>query len=59
MKRDLVSIHDLSRQEVADITALGAMVKANPEAYRDALAGKTLGMIFSRKDQLWWRKTNY
>jgi ornithine carbamoyltransferase len=48
MKRDLVSIHDLSRKEVADITALGAMVKANPEAYRDALAGKTLGMIFQK-----------
>ncbi|MGB0589163.1 MAG: ornithine carbamoyltransferase [Myxococcota bacterium] len=48
MKRDLVSIHDLSRQEVADITALGAMVKANPEAYSDALAGKTLGMIFQK-----------
>ena len=48
MKRDLVSIHDLSRQEVADITALGAMVKANPEAYQDALAGKTLGMIFQK-----------
>ena len=43
MKRDLVSLHDLTRQEVADITALGAMVKANPEAYRETLAGKTLG----------------
>ena len=48
MKRDLVSIHDLTRQEVADLTALGAMVKANPEAYRDTLAGKTLGMIFQK-----------
>ena len=48
MKRDLVSLHDLTRQEVADITALGAMVKANPEAYRETLAGKTLGMIFQK-----------
>ena len=48
MKRDLVSIHHMTQREVADITALGAMVKANPEAYCTALQGKTLGMIFQK-----------
>ena len=48
MNRHLVSIHDLSRRDVADITALGAMVKASPETYAKALEGKTLGMIFQK-----------
>ena len=48
MNRHLVSIHDLTRRDVADITALGAMVKASPESYADALRGKTLGMIFQK-----------
>lgn len=44
----LVSIHDLSAAEVADLLDLAADIKARPEAYRSALAGKTLGMIFQK-----------
>ncbi len=47
-KRDLISIHDLTREEVAGLLSLSADVKANPERYSAALAGKSLGMIFQK-----------
>lgn len=46
--KDLVSIHDLTREQVAEIVALGALMKAHPEGYATALKGKTLGMIFQK-----------
>ncbi len=48
MTGHLISLHDLSREEVAGLMRLAADVKARPEAYRQALAGQTLGMIFQK-----------
>ena len=44
----LLSIHDLSTDDVAEILSLAAEVKAHPEKFATALAGKTLGMIFQK-----------
>jgi ornithine carbamoyltransferase len=46
--RHLISIHDLEAAEVAGLFRLAADVKARPEAYRTALAQKSLAMIFEK-----------
>jgi ornithine carbamoyltransferase len=46
--KDLISVHDLSSQEVSDLVAKAMHMKAEPEAYRSALGGKVLGMIFMK-----------
>ena len=46
--RHLISIHDLSAPEIAQLFELAARIKAKPEDYRTALAGQTLGMIFQK-----------
>ncbi len=46
--RHLISIHDLSAAEVAGLFRLAADVKKDPEKYKTALKGKTLGMIFEK-----------
>ncbi len=46
--KDLISIHDLSADEVEALFQLAANVKARPERYRTALAGQTLAMIFEK-----------
>ena len=46
--RHLISIHDLSAGQVERLFGLTAEVKAHPERYRAALAGKTLAMIFQK-----------
>jgi ornithine carbamoyltransferase len=46
--KDLVSIHDLSADEVEALFQLAANVKARPDRYRSALAGQTLAMIFEK-----------
>ncbi len=43
---DLISIHDLAKEEVAEILDLAARVKQEPRACRDALSHRTLAMIF-------------
>ena len=48
MTRHLISIHDLTREQVAGLFDLAAAVKANPREYARALAGQTLGMIFQK-----------
>ena len=45
---DLVSIHDLSREEVLEILDLAARIKRDPAAFRDALSRRTLAMIFEK-----------
>jgi ornithine carbamoyltransferase len=47
-RRHLISIHDLTAGQVERLFALTAEVKAHPERYRAALAGKTLAMIFQK-----------
>lgn len=46
--RDLISIHDLTRDEVLEILDLAARIKKEPGAHREALRGKTLAMIFEK-----------
>ena len=48
--KDLLSIHDLSTDEVAEILDLAAQLKAMQKAgvEHKLLAGKTLGMIFEK-----------
>jgi ornithine carbamoyltransferase len=47
-KRDFISVHDLSERELAGLLKLALEVKAQPEKYRSALEGQTLGMIFQK-----------
>jgi ornithine carbamoyltransferase len=46
--RHLISIHDLTADQVAELFALAADIKAHPEKFRTALAGQTLAMIFQK-----------
>jgi ornithine carbamoyltransferase len=46
--KDLISIHDLSGEAVAHLFQLAADMKAKPQDFRNALAGKTLAMIFEK-----------
>jgi ornithine carbamoyltransferase len=47
-QKNLLSIEELSREEIDEILALTAKVKARPQDYRRALDGKTLAMIFQK-----------
>jgi ornithine carbamoyltransferase len=46
--KDLISIHDLTSEEVEALFQLAANVKARPDRYRNALSGHTLAMIFEK-----------
>jgi ornithine carbamoyltransferase len=46
--RHLISIHDLSADEVRELFQLTREIKAQPEKFRTALAGQTLGLIFQK-----------
>ena len=46
--KDLISIADLSAQDLDDILTLAAEIKTSPESYGHGLAGKTLAMIFEK-----------
>jgi ornithine carbamoyltransferase len=46
--RNLVSIRDLSPIEVESLFHLAALVKARPEDFRSALAGKHIAMFFEK-----------
>src|SRR4030095_2989175 len=46
--RDLLTIRDLSIAEVGGLLTLAADIKSNPGAYKKALDGKTLAMIFQK-----------
>ena len=45
---DLVSLADPTSQEIEEILDLAATMKGDPGHYADALAGKTLAMIFEK-----------
>jgi len=45
---DLISIHDLGKDEVRQILDLAVQVKKNPGYKSDALKGRTLAMIFEK-----------
>ncbi|HVT60870.1 MAG TPA: ornithine carbamoyltransferase [Thermoanaerobaculia bacterium] len=46
--RHFISIHDLSAAEVAGLFRLASAVKARPHDYADALARRSLAMIFEK-----------
>lgn len=46
--RHLISVHDLTPQDVDFLLKLAQGVKANPGRHNDALEGKTLAMIFEK-----------
>jgi ornithine carbamoyltransferase len=45
---DLISIHDLTAREVRQIFKTTAAIKARPQDYREALAGKSVALIFEK-----------
>ena len=47
-QRHLISLKDYSRGEIEEVYALARRMKADPAGFRDALKGKTLGMIFQK-----------
>jgi ornithine carbamoyltransferase len=47
-QRDLLSIRDLTRDELLALLALAADVRKQPAAYAQVLAGKTLATIFEK-----------
>jgi len=46
--KDFIEIHDYSAAEVAELFAIAAEMKAHPSKFADALAGRTLAMIFEK-----------
>lgn len=46
--KHLISLKDWTEQEILDVLALAAKVKADPDKYRKALKQKTLLMIFEK-----------
>jgi ornithine carbamoyltransferase len=46
--RHLISLKDYSREDLEEIFALADRVKSDPGAFQQALAGKTLAMIFQK-----------
>jgi ornithine carbamoyltransferase len=49
LKRDFISIHDYTAEEIRHFFSLTGDMKANPSAYRKVLEGKTLAMIFEKQ----------
>jgi ornithine carbamoyltransferase len=47
-KRDLVSIHDFSPEEINSLLDLAAVIKARPAEFRGVLAGKQLVLFFEK-----------
>src|SRR5215472_17616594 len=48
MKRDYINEKDWKPEEIEEILSLAAEVKARPQDFRSALAGRTLAMIFEK-----------
>ena len=45
---DLLSVADLTADEIHDLLDHAAAMKANPRAYRNALAGKSIVLLFEK-----------
>jgi ornithine carbamoyltransferase len=46
--KHLISLRDLTAQDVAEIFRISTDMKASPEKYRTVLAGKTLALLFQK-----------
>ena len=54
MFKSLISINDLSPEEIRKLMALAAKVKARPQEVRDALEGHIFGFIFEKPSTRTW-----
>ncbi len=54
MFKSLISINDLSSEEIRKLMALAAKVKARPQEVRDALEGHIFGFIFEKPSTRTW-----
>ncbi|MBN1688783.1 MAG: ornithine carbamoyltransferase [Candidatus Omnitrophica bacterium] len=54
MKKQLISVNDLSREDIEKIFALSTDVKKNPEKFQNALQGKMFGLIFEKPSTRTW-----
>jgi ornithine carbamoyltransferase len=48
VKRDYLSVDDLTPQQLGDVLALGAEVKEAPDTFAERLRGRTIAMIFEK-----------
>lgn len=48
MKRDFLSLQDYEPAELYELINIAREIKVNPNDYKEALKGKTLGMIFQK-----------
>jgi ornithine carbamoyltransferase len=48
VKRDFLSVDDLSPKELDELLELSAQIKTQPEQYADHLSGKSIAMIFEK-----------
>jgi ornithine carbamoyltransferase len=48
MKKDLLTVGQLSKKEIFDIFSLTAKIKKTPRAFAGVLQGKTLALIFQK-----------
>ena len=48
MKKDLISVHDLSADEVDGLMRLAGEIKGEPLRFADALTGQSLAMVFQK-----------
>jgi ornithine carbamoyltransferase len=48
VKKDLISINDLTADEIKSIFALAGKLKKNPSGYSRSLSGKTLALLFQK-----------
>ncbi|NQT95257.1 MAG: ornithine carbamoyltransferase [Candidatus Omnitrophica bacterium] len=48
MKKDLISIKDLSKNEIGELFELAKELKQEPSAYYEKLKGRSLGLIFQK-----------
>jgi ornithine carbamoyltransferase len=48
VKRDYLSVDDLTPQELADVLALSTEVKEAPDTFAERLRGRTIAMIFEK-----------
>ena len=48
MKKDFLSMDDLSQQDILDIFALAGVLKSKRKTYGDVLGHKTIGLIFEK-----------
>src|SRR3989338_8599829 len=48
MKKDLISIKDLSAKEIAEVFSLAQKIKASKNKFSSALKGKSVGLVFQK-----------